>query len=46
MKELKNEIPLKKIGSAKNIAETILFLASEKSNFITGQTISPNGGLI
>ena len=46
MEELKNEIPLKKIGSARNIAETILFLASEKSDFITGQTISPNGGLI
>ena len=46
MEELKNEIPLKKIGSARNIAETILFLASEKSDFITGQTISPNGGTI
>lgn len=41
-----DETPLSRIGKPEDIAETILFLASEKSNFITGQVLSPNGGFI
>ena len=37
--------PLGRIGLPEEIAATALFLASEESNFIIGQTISPNGGL-
>jgi len=44
--ELKEATPLGKIGSAIDIANTALFLASDKSNFITGQIISPNGGFV
>ncbi|MDD6825633.1 MAG: 3-oxoacyl-ACP reductase FabG [Oscillospiraceae bacterium] len=40
------EIPLGRSGSPFDVAETILFLASEKSSFITGQTIGVNGGMI
>lgn len=44
--ELKNETPLGKIGTALDIAKTVLFLASSDADFITGQVISPNGGFI
>ncbi len=43
---LKEETPLGRIGLPEDIANTILFLASEKADFITGQTISPNGGFV
>lgn len=43
---LKEETPLCTIGTCEDIAETILFLASENSKFITGQVISPNGGFV
>lgn len=43
---LKQDTPLGVIGSPKNIADVILFLASEKADFMTGQVISPNGGFV
>ena len=43
---LKDETPLGKIGTPEDIAECILYLASEKADFITGQVISPNGGFV
>lgn len=41
-----NETPLGKIGTPSDVAELVLFLASEKAKFITGQVISPNGGFV
>lgn len=41
-----NQIPLHKFGQTANIADTCLFLASEKAGYITGQVISVNGGMI
>jgi 3-oxoacyl-[acyl-carrier protein] reductase len=38
--------PLGRMGTPADIAATALFLASEESSFITGQWISPNGGLV
>lgn len=43
---LREETPLMRLGSAEDIAHCALFLASDKSNFITGQVISPNGGFV
>ncbi len=43
---LREETPLGCIGTPDDIAQTILFLASEKAKFITGQILSPNGGLV
>lgn len=40
------ETPLMRFGKASDIAESILFLASEKADFITGQILSPNGGFV
>ena len=44
--EIVDEIPIGRYGEARDIAETILFLSSEKSGFITGQIIGVNGGMI
>ncbi len=42
---IKNQIPLKRLGSPEDVANLILFLASENANYITGQVISVDGGL-
>ncbi len=39
-------IPLRHIGASKDVANLCLFLASEDANYITGQTIQVDGGLI
>jgi 3-oxoacyl-[acyl-carrier protein] reductase len=39
------KIPLGRFGSAQEIADTTLFLASDMSSYITGQVISTCGGL-
>ncbi len=44
--EWTKEIPLGKIGSPEDIAKTALFLASDDASYITGQVISPNGGVV
>jgi 3-oxoacyl-[acyl-carrier protein] reductase len=40
------DTPLGRIGTPHNVAEAILFLSSQKSDFITGQVLSPNGGFV
>ncbi len=40
------QIPLNKFGTAQNVADSVLFLASDKASYITGQVISVNGGMI
>jgi NAD(P)-dependent dehydrogenase (short-subunit alcohol dehydrogenase family) len=39
------EIPTGRIGNLEEIADTVFFLASEESSYITGQTINVNGGM-
>ncbi len=39
------QIPLKRVGTPKDIAETVAFLASDKASYITGQVISVDGGM-
>ena len=43
---LKDETPLMELGNPKDISNAVLFLASEKSDFITGQIIGVNGGFV
>lgn len=43
--KLKAQIPLNRLGSTQDIAETVAFLASDKASYITGQTISVDGGM-
>ena len=41
---LKN-IPLQTLGTTKDVADTVAFLVSDEARYITGQTISVDGGL-
>ena len=45
MNALKEETPLNKIGTPEDVAGAVSFLASKDADFITGQTISVNGGM-
>ena len=44
--EIINRIPLGYIGKTDNIAAAALFLASDEAEYITGQTISVDGGMV
>ena len=46
MQELKEETPLQRLGPPEDVANTLLFLSSDKSSFITGQVIGINGGFV
>lgn len=46
IKDLIEEIPLGRMGTPREIADSIYFLASDHANYITGQVISPNGGFV
>ena len=39
-------VPLQRAGSAEEVAELVVFLASERAAYITGQTIPINGGML
>ncbi len=42
---MKSQIPLGRFGQDTDIAHTVAFLASDKAEYITGQTIHVNGGM-
>ncbi len=42
---LKSRIPLDRFGSPDDIANTVIFLSSKLSDYITGETIHVNGGM-
>ena len=46
VEEWRNSIPLKRGGKPSDIADTCVWLASDMSKYITGQTIHVNGGLL
>jgi 2-hydroxycyclohexanecarboxyl-CoA dehydrogenase len=42
--KIKKNYPLRRLGTSQDIANAVLFMASEASSFITGQTLSVSGG--
>jgi 3-oxoacyl-[acyl-carrier protein] reductase len=38
------QTPMGRLGRPEELASCVCFLASDESSFITGQTLSPNGG--
>ena len=42
---LKSKIPLERFGEPIDVANTVIFLCSDMSNYITGETIHVNGGM-
>ena len=45
-KQFKAMIPVKRFGTAEEVAHLVGFLASPNSSYITGEVISINGGLL
>jgi len=43
--ELKKRIPLGRMGSARDVAAAIVFLASDEAGYITGHVLDVNGGM-
>lgn len=43
---LTSQIPLGRLGKPEEIASLVVYLASDDANYIVGQVISPNGGLV
>jgi NAD(P)-dependent dehydrogenase (short-subunit alcohol dehydrogenase family) len=39
-------IPLKRMGTTREVGDVVVFLASEMSSYLTGQSISVNGGML
>lgn len=46
IKELIDEIPIKRIGTPDDIAKAVKFLISDNAKYITGQVIGINGGMV
>jgi 3-oxoacyl-[acyl-carrier protein] reductase len=44
--EMLKQIPLARFGEPKDIAKTVVFLASEDSGYMTGQTLHVDGGMV
>lgn len=42
--QMKQRVPLRRLGKPEEIAKVILFFASEASSFVTGQTLTADGG--
>ena len=41
----KKQVPLKRFGTAQDVAKPVLFLASKESSYITGSVLEVTGGL-
>jgi 3-oxoacyl-[acyl-carrier protein] reductase len=43
--QIRQHIPMGRLGSADEVADAVAFLVSPKSSYITGQVLHVNGGL-
>ena len=43
--ELLSRIPMNRLGSGEDVSNTVVFLSSNESSYITGETIHVNGGM-
>ena len=43
--ELMSRIPMNRLGTGEDVSDTVAFLSSDSSSYITGETIHVNGGM-
>ncbi len=46
LKEIEKMIPIARVGRAEEIANAVLWLCSDAASYVTGQSISVDGGFI
>ena len=46
LEEIYRRTPMKRVGTADEVADAIVFLASDKASFITGSTLAVDGGFV
>ncbi len=46
IEDLQRQIPLKRLGIVEDVAKTVYFLVSDAANYITGQVINVDGGMV
>ena len=46
IRDFVESIPAGRLGTPEDVAEAVSFFASSKSDYITGQVLSPNGGIV
>lgn len=46
MAEIAKDIPMQKMGLAEDVANAVLFLASDESKYITGIELTVDGGIL
>jgi 3-oxoacyl-[acyl-carrier protein] reductase len=44
-KGMMEQIPLRRMGTAAEVAEAVLFLLSDRASYVTGQVLGVNGGM-
>ena len=44
--DLTAKIPLNRLGAAEDVAAAVVFLATDSANYITGQTLNVDGGMV
>ena len=44
--QIKKNIPMKRMGTPKDISDAVSFIASDRSNYITGQVFTVDGGMV
>jgi 3-oxoacyl-[acyl-carrier protein] reductase len=46
LEEVKKRVPAKRLGEAQEVADAVLYLASDSAAYVTGQVLTLDGGLI